>query len=439
MLKLKDYLIYHATESPKHLALICGTEHINYAQFYKRVKEEALVWSLYTQKAIVIKSSQTIDFVISYFAIQMIGKVVVPIESNFPDTRIESIQKIVNSCIIPEDISDILFTTGTTGAQKGVMISYKAVIANAENLIAAQGYSSKTVFVISGPLNHIGSLSKIWPVIMLGGTLHITDGIKNMENFLSAFDDKSTHFATFLVPASIRMLIQFSSSKMSELSDRIEFIETGAAPLSQRDMIQLRHLLPKTKLYNTYASTETGIISTYDFSSNDCEPGLLGLPMKHVTVFITDKGTIACKGDMIMSGYVGDSDSTNKVLRNGIVYTSDLGTLDPQKRLHLRGRTDDVINIGGYKVSPIEIENVVLEYPGVKECVSICVNHPIAGAVIKLLYVLDDNIDFEQKYLIQYLKTKLELFKVPFYYQKVDKIEKTYNGKINRKFYKDNY
>lgn len=435
MRKLFEFIKYHAVKSPEHMALICGNERINYAQFYERVMEESVVWRSNANTCIVIQTSQTIDFVISYFAIQMAEKVVVPLESNLPVKQVESIRELVDHCSITKDISDVLFTTGTTGRQKGVMLSHKAILANAENLIESQGFSPDTVFVVSGPLNHIGSLSKIWPIVMLGGTLHITEGIKDMDVFLSAFNEESTHFATFLVPASIRMLLQFSPSKIKELSNRIEFIETGAAPISQNDMILLRQFLPKTRLYNTYASTETGIVTTYDFSSNDCVSGLLGMPMKHATIFITDKGTIACKGDMIMSGYIGDTDLTNQVLQNGVVYTSDIGTIDSKNYLHLCGRVGDMINVGGYKVSPIEIENVVLEYPGIKECICTSANHPVIGTVVKLLYVTDKNVLFEQKGLIKFLKVKLEHYKVPFYYHKTDKIEKTYNGKINRKFY----
>ena len=435
MQKLNEFIKLHAEKTPKHVALICGTEHINYAQFYQRVKDEAKNWYLNAQKSIVIQASQTIDFIVSYFAIQMAGKVVVPLEKDLSPNQADSIRDLVEHSDVSHDISDILFTTGTTGSQKGVMISHKAILANAENLIDSQGFSSNTIFVISGPLNHIGSLSKIWPIIMLGGTLHITEGVKDMEVFLEAFNSNSSNFATFLVPASIRMLLQFSPTKIKELSDRIEFIETGAAPLSQGDMILLRQLLPKTRLYNTYASTETGIVTTYDFSSNDCVLGLLGKPMRHATIFITDAGTIACKGDMIMSGYVGDIDLTNQILKNGIVYTSDLGTIDSNNCLRLSGRIGDVINVGGYKVSPIEVENVVLEYTGIKECVCIRANHPIIGNLVKLLYVLEENTDIKQRDLIKFLKEKLENYKLPFYYQKIDSVERTYNGKINRKYY----
>ena len=104
-----------------------------------------------------------------------------------------------------------LTTTGTTGKSKTVVISQRAVIANSENLIRAHGYSEDTVFVVAGALDHLGSWSKIFPTLMKGGTLIILDGMKDVNAFFRALDFESAHLATFLVPANIRMLLQFSA------------------------------------------------------------------------------------------------------------------------------------------------------------------------------------------------------------------------------------
>ena len=123
-----------------------------------------------------------------------------------------------------------LRTTGTTGKSKTVVISQQAVIANSQNLIHAHGYSSDTVFVVAGALDHLGGWSKIFPTLMTGGTLILMDGMKDVNAFFRAMDYDSTHLATFLVPASIRMLLQFSADRLASYSHKIEFLETGAAP-----------------------------------------------------------------------------------------------------------------------------------------------------------------------------------------------------------------
>ena len=215
----------------------------------------------------------------------------------------------------------------------------------------------------------------------------------------------------------------------------MDFIETGAAAISQADMRSLCRILPNTRLYNTYASTETGIISSYNYNDGKCEVGCLGKPMKHSQIIITDKGLIACKGKTLMTGYVGDPDRTASVLKDGVIYTSDIGTIDEEGMLHLKGREDDVINVGGFKVAPTEVEDAALSYPDVKDCICIPVEHIITGKALKLLVVMKDGKELNRKELALHLKSKLETYKIPLSYSEVEKIERTFNGKINRKYY----
>ena len=273
---------------------------------------------------------------------------------------------------------------------------------------------------------------------MLGATIIIVDGLKDLNKFFDAFDYSASKMATFLVPASIRILIQFGAERLSSLSNKIDFIETGAAAISHSDMMTLCQLLPTTRLYNTYASTETGIISTYNYNDGRCEAGCLGKPMKHSQIMITDKGLIACKGKTLMSGYVGDPERTASVLKESVIYTSDIGKLDAEGMLHLTGREDDVINVGGFKVAPTEVEDAVLSFPDVKDCVCLPVDHIITGKALKLLVVMKEGKELNRKELALYLKSKLEPYKIPMLYSQVEKVERTFNGKINRKYYTDN-
>ena len=241
--------------------------------------------------------------------------------------------------------------------------------------------------------------------------------------------------ATFLVPASIRILLQLAPKKLEALADKMEFIETGAAAISRSDMEALCRLLPNTRLYNTYASTETGIISTYNYNDGHCMEGCLGRPMRHAKLFITDKGTIACSGPTLMTGYVGDEERTAEILRDGVVYTSDLGTIDDEGMLHLTGREGDVINVGGFKVAPTEVEGAAMAFPSVDDCVCIAVDHVVTGKALKLLVAMNGGAKLDKRALAQYLKSRLEAYKVPMLYAEVEKVERTFNGKINRKYY----
>lgn len=440
MMTLEDYLRRDAELYGSKTAVVCGGENVSYAELLGRVENRVKLLradGVHKGMGMVFRASQDVEFLVNYFAIHIIGAVAVPLERDVPEQRFLEISKLVEQSTIPEDTADILFTTGTTGRSKGVMISHRTIIADAENLIDGQLFSHDLVFVICGPLNHIGSLSKIFPIILLGGTLYLLEGMKNMEELFHAFDYPCRKIATFMVPASVRMLLQFGEKRLRDYVDKIDFIEMGGAPLPPSDQKRLCDTLPKSRLYNTYASTETGIISTYNFNDGVCTPGCLGLPMRHSRVFITSEGRVACQGPTLMTGYIGDEDKTREVLHDDTVFTADNGEINSEGMLFLSGRNDDVINIGGYKVAPTEVEDVALSFAGVKDCICICVSNPMFGNALKLLYQVAPDATVAKRELAQYINARLEGYKVPHLYEQVEEVKRTYNGKLDRKAYKE--
>lgn len=439
MKTIEDFIDLNAKLYGDKTAIISAEKRFTYAELNRMVNEytDQLEASHVAKGSIVtLRASQSIKFLLHYFAIHRYGCVAAPMEHDMPETQYNNIAGWLASCSVPAGSADILYTTGTTGKSKGVIVSHRAIIADAENLIEAQGFSHDLAFIVNGPLNHIGSLSKVYPVMMMGATLIITKGMKDTQVFFNALDWSASKIATFLVPASIRILIQFSSDRLSLYRDKIDFIETGGAPIMQSDMEYLANLLPNTRLYNTYASTETGIICTHNYNGNKCVAGCLGKPMKHSKVIITEDGRVACQGATLMSGYVDDVELTKSVLMNDTVYTQDIGYIDDDGMLRLSGRQDDVINVGGFKVAPSEVENVAIEIPEIIDCVCIASSHPVIGTALKLLIVLEDGTQLDKKKIAQHIKSKIEGYKVPFAYEQVDSIHRTYNGKINRKYYR---
>ena len=434
-MRLVDYLSQNAQRYPDKTAIICGGESCSYARLWQLVQQRAA--TLPARQVIAFRTSQTIDFLVTYLAIHLAGSVAAPLEKGMPDILFEKIAADSSLFTLPSSlpaIADVLYTTGTTGRSKGVLISHQAMIADAENLIAGQGFTHDLVFVAHGPLNHIGSLSKAWPVIILGATLHILDGLKDAGAFFDAFRQEG-RYATFFVPANIRYLLAFDARRFAALADRLDFVESGGAPLSHADMLQLCQLLPRTRLYNTYASTETGIIATYNYNDGRCLAGCLGRPMPHSRVMITHEGKIACQGDTLMSGYLGDEALTSTILRDNTVFMSDYGRIDDEGMLHILGRENDVINVGGYKVAPTEVEDVTMEYPGVTDCICIAAEHPVMGMALKLLVVMATGTSLNKRSLARHLAARLEPYKVPILYEQVTSVARTYNGKLDRKYY----
>lgn len=435
MNRLEDYLREHAQSSPQRIAFQNSDGILTYSELWTAVCERASEIESETSRVYVLRSAHDFDFIIDYFAAHKAGKVVVPLEKDLPDAQFQGILELTSQADMPGDVTDVLFTTGTTGKQKGTMISQGIIIYDAENLIDAQGFSSDLTFIITGPLNHIGSLSKIWPSIIVGASIHIMDGLKDLPAFFKVVKDAPWKVATFQVPASLRMMIQFGEKQLRDCSEKFDFIETGAAPISQSDMEKLCELLPHTRLYNTYASTETGIIATHNFNGGYCVAGCLGKPMKHSALTIDDDGFIVCQGKTLMIGYCGDLDETNRVLRDNKIFTKDKGILDEEGRLQLAGRDGDIINVGGFKVNPVEVEDAAQSMPEIDDCICIPSPHPVLGTALRLLYVIKEGLSVEKKALAKHLASKLEGHKVPQLYTQVDKVERTYNGKLNRKAY----
>ena len=433
---LEDYLRQNAERYRDKVAVVCNGQQTTYGELYAAVCERAA--TLPRGEVIAFRSSQTLDFLTTYFAIHQAGSIAAPLEKDIPEPLFQQIADSLRLSPLPSPLSpltfpaDILYTTGTTGRSKGVIISHRAIIADAENLIEGQGFSGDLTFIISGPLNHIGSLSKVWPTVLTGATLYILEGMKDLEAFFRALDYPAAKAATFLVPATIRMLLQFSGDRLAAYARKLDFIESGAAPLPRADMLRLCELLPTTRLYNTYASTETGIIATYNYNDGRCQEGCLGRPMSHSRITIGDDGLIACQGDTLMSGYVGDSASEAP----STILTSDVGYLDDEGMLHLRGRRGDTINVGGYKVAPTEVEAAAMALTEVSDCICIAAPHPITGTALKLLVVTAGGAKLDKRLLARSLAARLEGYKVPQLFEQVESVRRTYNGKPDRKYYR---
>ena len=343
-----------------------------------------------------------------------------------------------------------MFTTGTTGSSKGVELSHKALVATAENLIYGCGYKKDTVIIVPGPLNHANAIRKLFTTFVNGSTIYLLNGMTNVKAFFTALDNLSARgslVACCLPPAAIRTIFQLTGDRIG--SYKIDFIESATSPLPEADKERLCELLPQTRLYNNYGSSEAASVCMYNYNEYRNKSDCVGKAMPNSKIIIVDDehneikssrdniGLIACVGDVNMKGYVNEPALTKEVLVNGIVYTSDLGYIDEEDFIYVVSRKGDVINVGGLKVAPTEVESVVLGFEGILDCICISVPDNITTNALKLLAVLDKNVELDIKQLNAYLAKHLEPHKVPRFYEQVDKIERTYNGKLNRKFYRE--
>ncbi len=477
----------YAQRNPDNVAVVCKDEKTTYEKLYRLVcgyRQFLLKNGILKGDIVVFRASQSLSFVVQYLAIHSIGAIVSSVEKNISDEGIISVARqlsakaIVTDSVFEnknefkkihlgdvieialqydakelkdlpslEDSADILFTTGTTGASKGVELSHKALVATAENLIYGCGYKPDTVLLAPGPLNHANAIRKLFTTLINGSTIIILDGMLNIKAFYNALNYGKGTIAACLPPAAIRTIFQLTRDKIGEYSDVIDFIESASAPLPEADKNKLCQLLPKTRLYNNYGSSESASVCMYDYNKNRGKENCIGKAMPNAKVIIVDDdrqemkasagnmGLIACKGDVNMKGYVNAPELTKETMVDGIVYTNDIGYIDDEGYVYIVGRKGDVINVGGLKVAPAEVESAALEYDGIEDCICIGVDDAISGKAVKLLAVMREGKELDPIKLRQFFDTRLETHQIPRFYEEVNEIKRTYNGKLDRKAY----
>ena len=484
---VEEYLFVHASETPDKTAVIAGGRETSYRALY----EMAFRYCGYLKRSgvskgdiVAARAAQDLNYVVTWLAVHMAGGVITSLERNIPLAGFEKAAAQVGAgfvlikqdeqpagpwkklyfneepcgeeyAVLPPlcfpsagDSADILFTTGTTGASKGVELTHKALVATAENLIYGCGYKPDTFLIVPGPLNHANAIRKLFTTIVNGSTVCLLNGMSDIQGFFRALDHPLGIKACCLPPAAIRTIFALTGDKIGAYAGQIDFIESASAPLPEADKERLRRLLPGTRLYNNYGSSEAASVCMYDYGKYPGKKGCVGKEMPNSRVIIVDDdhreitsgkehmGLLACAGDVNMKGYVNDPVLTKEVLAEGIVYTSDIGYKDDEGFIYISGRKGDVINVGGLKVSPGDVEEAALAYEGIDDCVCIAREDPITGQALVLLVVMHPGFEPDIRGLRRFLSARLEAVKVPRFFEQVEKIERTYNGKIDRKYYR---
>ena len=435
MLSIEQHIDRHAQNAPERVAMVLNGEELTYAELRQRTMLRAKHYQGMQRKGVVLRASCDADFLISYFAVHVAGAVAVLLPAAATPEQTVRMEKSLQGFRFPEGSADVLFTTGTTGAPKGVVIGTRAIAASAENIVHGQAYRHDIRFVVPGQLNHLGCLSKVWATMLVGAMCCLMPKFDFNEFFAVVSSAKEMGVGAFLVPSCIRMLTKFGGKQMEDAAIKLAFIETGGDALDVPTMAELHKQLPHTRLFNTYASTETGVVATFEFTHHQLA-GCVGYALPNARFDITPEGYIRCAGDTLMSGYLRMGDQTAyEPLTEKRFTTCDRGEIDNQGRLQFKCRDSDIINTGGFKVSPQEVEAVANSIAEVKASVCIAVPHPILGQALKLLVVADGDVEVNPKDLARRLKERLEAHQVPLFYERVEALALTPNGKIDRKRY----
>lgn len=345
-----------------------------------------------------------------------------------------------------ENLAEMLFTTGTTGTPKGAMLTYGNLYASTHNTWHGVNMVTDDVVLIPLPLNHSVGMRVLRTALYLGASVIIQNGFtfaKELESNIHNFHCT----ALVSVPASMELLYRQMQDKFAEVLGRLRYIEFGAGSLSYDMKRKLTAILPNTTIYNTWGSTETGGAIFLNVTEHPDKLTSLGKPAEGIKMKVVDSqgreirardintaGRMVLQGPMQMAGYYKLPEINEQTLVDGWLYTNDIVYTDEDGYVYMLGRADDIINVGGEKVSPIEVENIAQEFEQIRECACIGVNDPdgILGQV-PVLYVVPENVELNQEQLTKFLASKMERYKLPHKYIIIEELPRNRMKKLNRK------
>jgi long-chain acyl-CoA synthetase len=316
------------------------------------------------------------------------------------------------------DLAVIIYTSGTTGRPKGAMLSHGNLLHNVESCRIVLQTVAADRFAVLLPMFHSYMLTVgLLLPLLVGGSVVLVKSLHPVRNVLQEILQRQ---ATVL-PA----IPQFYRSMVNAPIDvplPLRICVSGAAPLPVQVLkeFEARFHIP---LIEGYGLSEASPVVTKNPLDRTRKAGSIGLPIPHVDVSIQDDagcelgtgdiGEVCVRGGNVMLGYWQQPAETAKVMRNGWLLTGDIGYRDHEGYYYITDRKKDMLLVNGINVYPREIEEILYQYPGVKEAAVIGKPDPRKGEQPIAFVSANDGVVLEEKALVQFVRRKLADYKVP--------------------------
>ena len=347
-----------------------------------------------------------------------------------------------------DELAALLYTGGTTGVSKGVMLSHANLSCD------AQQFAGWFPDINPGEERLMGN----FPVFHIAGFAAIQNFItwQGWENIMVPRPEPKInielikkHNPTFLpgVPTIFVGLLAEPDFRKLDFSAMKGFF-SGAAPLAA-DTIKDLNELTGAMMCEVYGSTETTAMVSITPWGGKIKPGTVGVPVadtdiKIVAVDDPDReleigqpGEVAIKGPQIMMGYYKKPEETAEVLKDGWFFTGDIGQFDDDGYLTIVDRKKDMIIAGGYNIYPVELDGVLMGHPKILEACTIGLPHEYRGETVKAFIVTKEGQELTEDEVAAYCKENLAAYKVPKLIEFIDELPKSAVGKILRRKLKD--
>ncbi len=350
-----------------------------------------------------------------------------------PDVKIEE-----------TDPAGIIYTAGMTGRPRGATLSHRNYLSNAHQIVEAMEVTAQDRFMNILPMFHVNAqLVTFLAPLHAGGSMVLMRGFSPRE-FLPALDRyKATAFSG--VPTVYAILNELPDAEKYDLSS-LRFCVCGAAPMKV-DVFEKFEEKFKAKIIEGYGLSEATCACSVNPIKGKRKIGSIGLPLKGVEMKVIaengreakpgEEGEIVVRGDIVMLGYLNDAEATAETLRDGWLYTGDIGYVDADGYYFIRGRKKDMIIRGGENIYPREVEDVLATHPDVGESAVVGKTDPIWGEEVVAYIVPRTHNQPSRTQIREFCRQHLADYKCPTRIVFVEEMPKTALMKVRRWALKD--
>ncbi|MHC4539673.1 MAG: class I adenylate-forming enzyme family protein [Planctomycetota bacterium] len=340
---------------------------------------------------------------------------------------------------IDVDLASIVYTSGTTGGPKGVMLSHLNVVSNTRSIVRYLELTQRDRVMVVLPFCYKYGKSLLTTHFYAGGSVVIDNRFVFPQVVLETM--RQTEVTGFAGVPSTFLLLLNRSVVLDLRCESLRYITQAGGPMAPSIQKKVATVFAPAKLFVMYGATEASPRLSYlDPADFSLKCGSVGKAISNVELSVVDEcgnplppngvGEIVARGSNIMTGYWNDPVETSRVLKNGLYHTGDIGKVDEDGYIYLIGRSDDMIKVSGFRVSPREIEHVLLDLEGVYEAAVIGVNDSVLGQAIAAFVVPEENARLTKDKIREALRSTLPAFKRPTQIELVESIPKNASGKI---------
>ena len=343
-----------------------------------------------------------------------------------------------------DSLGALLYTGGTTGVSKGVMLSHKNISCNVQQFVAwfPDLKPAEERLVGTFPIFHSAGFTAIQNFMIWMGFTHLMIPRPTPAGIIEIIKKNRPAFTPGAPTIFVGLLTDPAFRRM-----RLDFVKgffSGSAPLAPETIRDMQQLAGAT-ICEVYGLTETSPIACVTPWGGTVKPGTVGVPVADTDIKIVDlqtgkkelpageSGEIIIRGPQVMMGYYRKPEQTAEVIRDGWFYTGDIGHFDEDGYLLVTDRIKDMIIFGGYNIYPVEVDNILMDHSKILEACSIGIPDTYRGESVKSYVVLKSGEEIDAVQIIAFCRERLAPYKVPREIEFVKELPKSAVGKILRR------